>query len=234
MQFSAEAIGAGDGAASRPVDVALSVRGPIEPGQRPSAQLVLPNNTAGAVACKVAYSLQADGAMFSETPPDPVFGRDRALGMRSWTELTDLSVIPDDPAHALAGRRLRATCALIAGTSRVDVAVLVCMPLSLPRRNHRILVIRRPYLGPHLRSDGGGLPRHVGGSASASSFSRPFDVHSRYGLHTHGAAKRPFPPRASAASSPPRPSRLLPGGMTISRAGLAPAGLQHPYSRRTT
>ncbi len=78
MQFSAEAVGAGEAPASRPVDVALSIPGRIEPGERASAQLVLTNNTAAVAVCKVAWSMQADGEMFSETPPDPVFGRDRA------------------------------------------------------------------------------------------------------------------------------------------------------------
>ena len=54
-------------------------------------------------------------------------------------------------------------------------------------------------------------------------------VHLRYGLHARGAAEQPFPSGASAVWSPARLSRLLPGAMTISRAGLSPAGLQHPF-----
>src|ERR1700692_4076341 len=37
-------------------------------------------------------------------------------------------------------------------------------------------------------------------------------VHSRYGLHARGVAKRPFTPRAPTALLPPLPPRLLPGG----------------------
>jgi len=40
--------------------------------------------------------------------------------------------------------------------------------------------------------------------------------------------KQPFPSRASAGWLPARLSRLLPGVMTTSRAGLSPAELQHP------
>src|SRR3984893_15754412 len=37
-------------------------------------------------------------------------------------------------------------------------------------------------------------------------------VHSRYGLHARGVAKRPFPSKAPTALLPPLPLRLLPGG----------------------
>jgi hypothetical protein len=44
-------------------------------------------------------------------------------------------------------------------------------------------------------------------------------VHSRYGLHARGVAKRPFTPRAPTALLPPLPPRLLPG-----RANQFPGG----------
>src|SRR5206468_12392392 len=44
-----------------------------------------------------------------------------------------------------------------------------------------------------------------------------------------GLLYQPFPSRASAVWLPARLSRLLPGAMTISRAGLSPAGLRHPF-----
>ena len=37
-------------------------------------------------------------------------------------------------------------------------------------------------------------------------------VHSRYGQHARGVAKRPFPSKAPTALLPPLPLRLLPGG----------------------
>src|SRR5271169_1868734 len=61
---------------------------------------------------------------------------------------------------------------------------------------------------------------------------RPFrgllSVHSRYGLHAHRVAMRPFSPKASAASLPPPLLRLLPGGTnqlpggTSTRCGPTP------------
>src|SRR6202163_2875463 len=57
-------------------------------------------------------------------------------------------------------------------------------------------------------------------------------VHSRYGLHARGVAKRPFTPRAPTALLPPLPPRLLRVERTSSRAGVAPAVVQR-LSRRT-
>src|ERR1700730_17705447 len=45
-----------------------------------------------------------------------------------------------------------------------------------------------------------------------SLFRGLLSVHSRYGLHARGVAKRPFTPRAPTALLPPLPPRLLPGG----------------------
>ncbi|MCY2953501.1 MAG: discoidin domain-containing protein [Planctomycetota bacterium] len=72
--------------AARALEVTISAKDRVEPGQRPSAQLVLTNSQAEPASCKVTFSWQTDSAMFSEAPPDPIYGRDRALGARSWTE----------------------------------------------------------------------------------------------------------------------------------------------------
>ena len=44
----------------------------------------------------------------------------------------------------------------------------------------------------------------------------------RYGLLARGVAERPFPPKASTVSLPPRSLRLLPVGATSCRVGVAP------------
>ena len=48
--------------------------------------LALTNDTDQVSTVKVQYQIQRDPALFSDVPPDPVFGRDRALGAKSWTE----------------------------------------------------------------------------------------------------------------------------------------------------
>jgi len=72
--------------AARPAGVALAAPDRLEPGQSFAAQLTITNDLEAAASWKVTYSLQADGAMFNREPPDPVYGSDRALGTRSWTE----------------------------------------------------------------------------------------------------------------------------------------------------
>src|SRR5580704_4320633 len=57
-------------------------------------------------------------------------------------------------------------------------------------------------------------------------------VHSRYGRHARGVAKRPFPSRAPTALLPPPPPRLLRVERNSSRAGVAPAVVQR-FSRPT-
>src|SRR3984893_17277223 len=57
-----------------------------------------------------------------------------------------------------------------------------------------------------------GLPRAKVGSALQSFFRGLLSVHSRYGLHARGVAKRPFTSKAPTALLPPLPFRLLPGG----------------------
>ena len=69
-----------------PVEAALSAADRLEPGQRFVAKLLLANREGSPASCKVVYSLQTDGTLFDRAPPDPVYGSDRALGTRSWTE----------------------------------------------------------------------------------------------------------------------------------------------------
>src|SRR5208283_3827051 len=71
---------------ARAADVALTAPERLEPGQSLSAHLTIRNNSDAPVSWKVSYCLQADSAMFNREPPDPVYGSDRALGARSWTE----------------------------------------------------------------------------------------------------------------------------------------------------
>ena len=72
--------------AARPAEVAIAAADRLEPGQRFAGQLALTNYADAPAAWKVTYSLQTDGAMFNRQAPDPVYGSDRALGARSWTE----------------------------------------------------------------------------------------------------------------------------------------------------
>jgi hypothetical protein len=62
-------------------------------------------------------------------------------------------------------------------------------------------------------STGFGLPRVMGGSAPASAVSGPARCYCTFGLHdSPSRLKRPSTSEAPAASSPPPPLRLLPGG----------------------
>ncbi|HEY3281374.1 MAG TPA: hypothetical protein VGN26_03805 [Armatimonadota bacterium] len=58
----------------------------LEPGQRLAARLSIPNPGPRPETWQVTYSLQSDSDLFSQSAPDPVYGRDQALGARSWTE----------------------------------------------------------------------------------------------------------------------------------------------------
>ena len=79
----------------------------------------------------------------------------------------------------------------------------------------------------------GGLPRYCGGSAPALRFSRP----AQRSLTLRPACsrsrpRRPFPSKASTASLPPPPLRLLPAGATSCRWDLHPLKI-HAFPRRT-
>ena len=115
-------------------------------------------------------------------------------------------------------------CSSSPGTSRVDAGIFACMPSPLPRRNRPIHVIDRRNAGFAIgRRRPSPLRRWVGFRINCFGASMAFHLCS--GLHACGAAKQPFPSRASAGWLPARLSRLLPGAMTISRAGLSPARL---------
>ena len=80
----------------------------------------------------------------------------------------------------------------------------------------------------------GGLPRISGGSAPALSFSRP----AQRSLTLRPACspsrlKRPSTPKASAASLPPPPLRLLPGGANQFPGGTFTRCETSAFPRRT-
>ena len=78
---------------------------------------------------------------------------------------------------------------------------------------------------PALRPTAAAFPMMSLGRLPHQRFRGLNSVHCCYGLQIRGAAIQPFPSRASADWLPTRPSRLLPGVMTISRTGLSPARL---------
>jgi len=75
-------------AAAPPLPLAADFVGTtIFPAGTPlSALLNVTNFQDKAAAVTVEYSVQHDSAMFDLPPPDPVYGSDRALGAKSWTE----------------------------------------------------------------------------------------------------------------------------------------------------
>ncbi len=69
------------------LDVQVSGAGTGEPNQpMTTQQIVLTNFAAQARTAQVDYSVQRDPALFSDAPPDPVWGLDLALGAKSWSE----------------------------------------------------------------------------------------------------------------------------------------------------
>lgn len=52
----------------------------------PAQQLVLTNGGDAPRTARVDFTIQRDPAFYAADPPDPVFGRDRAVGAKSWTE----------------------------------------------------------------------------------------------------------------------------------------------------
>jgi hypothetical protein len=81
--------------------------------------------------------------------------------------------------------------------------------------------------------DDGGLPQMSAGSAPALIVSGPAWRSLTFGpAGSRGRLERPFPSKASAASSPPRPLRLLLAGATVARWELHPLK-NDAFARRT-
>ena len=57
----------------------------LDPGQPFSATITL--QSVAPTTCVITYSLQTDSTLADEQPPDPIYGSDRAIGCRSWTEV---------------------------------------------------------------------------------------------------------------------------------------------------
>src|SRR6267378_5701415 len=79
------------------------------------------------------------------------------------------------------------------------------MPSPLPRQVQWSKFARRSPLTA-------AFPVKKSGRLLQLFFRGLLSVHSRYGLHARGVAKRPFPSKAPTALLPPLPLRLLPGG----------------------
>ena len=90
------------------------------------------------------------------------------------------------------------------------------MPSPLPRRDRRW-----DRVAP-LKSTTSAFPMCPLGRLPHHSFRGLFGVYLRYGLPARGIAKRSFPSKASAASLPPLPLRLLLAGATVARWELHP------------
>ena len=79
------------------------------------------------------------------------------------------------------------------------------MPSPLPRQVQWSMFARRSPLSA-------AFPVEKSGRLLQPFFRGLLSVHSRYGLHARGVAKRPFTSKAPTASLPPLPLRLLAGG----------------------
>ncbi len=79
------------------------------------------------------------------------------------------------------------------------------MPSPLPRQVQWSLFARLSPLSV-------AFPVKKSGRLLQLFFRGLLSVHSRYGLHARGVAKRPFTPKAPTAPLPRLPLRLLPGG----------------------
>ena len=138
---------------------------------------------------------------------------------------TNLSATPPGPA-GLSRVASGSLFMITAGASRVAsgllclhaIAITPAGPMKLVRSSISIVC---------------GLPVKKSGRLLRLFFRGLLSVHSSYGLHARGVAKRPFPSKATTTSLPPLPLRLLPGG-----ANQFPGGRSHPlkssaFSRRT-
>jgi hypothetical protein len=89
---------------------------------------------------------------------------------------------------------------------------------------HAIVTTPAELLDAHIARfpRSGSLPHIYGGSASASPFSRPCNVYSRYGLHIRQVTYVTLYTRGFSRRLPVRLLRLLPAGATVRRVGFAP------------
>jgi len=70
-----------------PIDVSVVGATFAELNAPLSTLLAVTNRDSKAISATVEYSVQHDSSMLYTPPPDPVYGSDRALGTKSWTEL---------------------------------------------------------------------------------------------------------------------------------------------------
>src|ERR1700736_5534324 len=97
------------------------------------------------------------------------------------------------------------------------------MPSPLPRQVRWSLFAR---LSPLTAA----FPVKKSGRLLQLFFRGLLSVHSRYGLHARGVAKRPFPSKAPTALLPPLPIRLLPGGANQFPGGGCPRCSPAPFT----
>lgn len=71
--------------ASAAVTATLDSPPAAEPDQPIAMKVALSNEGDQSATATVDYSLQSDPGLYSAAPPDPVYGSDHALGVRSWT-----------------------------------------------------------------------------------------------------------------------------------------------------
>ena len=111
---------------------------------------------------------------------------------------------PTRPGLSLTSCQLIPT-AITAGVSRVASGLLCLHAIAITPAGPMELFAR-----PSPPS--AAFPVKKSGRLLQLLFRGLLSVHSRYGLHARGVAKRPFPSKAPTASLPPLPLRLLPGG----------------------
>ena len=80
------AIRKADAAPEPALELKLTVPASVQPGAPPDAHLTLTNNSDKPVRAGVEFSVQHNATLFDAPPPDPIYGSDRALGTKSWTE----------------------------------------------------------------------------------------------------------------------------------------------------
>ena len=119
--------------------------------------------------------------------------------------------------------------AITAGAPVLRLVSYTYMPSPLPRQVQWSMFARRSPLSA-------AFPVEKSGRLLQLFFRGLLSVHSCYGLHARGVAKRPFTSKAPTASLPPLPFRLLPGGANQFPGGTTPAVdhrlfTAHPVSR---